>query len=649
MRIVALDTETDLIVPGRSAPRLTCVSLAEFAPDHDEELYLYHVADPSIAATVTKLLQDPDVAIVGQNIAYDAAVLCAEFPQLLRLWFKAYLANRVCDTGLREQLIDVASLGRLRGGKGAYSLAAIAERRLGITLDKDTHRLGYGPLRYVPLQDWPPGADTYALDDAKTTLRVYEHQQAQADDYQDGYGLVNEFAQTRAAFALRLMSCRGVRTDRQRIDAFEAKLLPEFAELQQQLIADGVLQPRHATKKQLAAGVDVGYKRTKAVVQQRVANAYAEVGQDAPLTDTMQISTNRKTLQAAGDAVLARVARFGELEKLLSTYVPLLRRAQDVPLNAYYGFVNSGRTSASPNLQNQPREGETRACFVPRPRHVFCSVDYDTAELRALAAYCEETFGYSRMAEALRAGDDIHLLLAATILGISAADAKTRLQAGDPEVVHARQLAKNCNFSLGGGAGAQRFAEMCQSMGQDVSVERAQELKDAWFQQWPEMVEFMQLASVATTQGGMAAVTTPWSGRVRANCYYSEWLNAHFQGPVADAAKAALFAVAYECYTGDRYPGVDGPSVSPLLGARPVLFLHDEIICEIPYDPAPGAIHDAFTHAAARRQAYLMRKVAEQTIKTIPMTCAPALMVKCWIKGAKTVYNADGVLVPCDA
>lgn len=636
--VVSLDTETDLIVPGRMAPRLTCVSVCGNAPA------LYHADDPTLLPYLERLLHDPTVAFVGQNIAYDAAVLCAEFPTLLPLWFTAYEQGRILDTKLREQLIDIASVGRTKGGKGAYGLENLVKTRLGVQLDKTTHRLGYGALRFVPLKDWPEGAEAYAKDDAQYTLEVYKHQHAQADDYHDPqrpYALVNEVQQTRAAFALHLMSCRGVRTDRSKIDSFEQRLLPEFERLRTQLIADGVLTARKPTKKQREAGIDAGFKQTKAIVQQLVVDAYAETGDDVPLTEKHQISTNRKTLQAAGNEVLERVARFGEIQKLLSTYIPLLRRGQDVPLNAYYGLVNSGRTSASPNLQNQPRSGETRACFVARPGFAYCSVDYDTAELRALAAFCEETFGYSAMADALRAGEDIHLLLAATILSISVEEAKQRLADNDPEVQNARQLAKNCNFSLGGGAGAKRFSEMCQSMGQDVSVEHAQELKDAWFQQWPEMLEFMQLASANTAAGGIGDVVTPWSGRIRANCYYSEWLNAHFQGPVADAAKAALFAVSYECYTGQCYPGL-GEGPSPLAGSYPVLFLHDEIVCEIP-------IHDAKrTDAAAYRQATVMRAIAERTITTIPMTCAPALMLAL-SKGAKTKKNKEGLLVPYDA
>ncbi|MEG7784113.1 hypothetical protein, partial [Listeria monocytogenes] len=91
---------------------------------------LYHADDPTLLPYLERLLRDPAVALVGQNIAYDAAVLCAEFPTLLPLWFTAYEQGRILDTKLREQLIDIASVGRTKGGKGAYGLENLVKTRL---------------------------------------------------------------------------------------------------------------------------------------------------------------------------------------------------------------------------------------------------------------------------------------------------------------------------------------------------------------------------------------------------------------------------------------------------------------------------------------------------------------------------------------
>lgn len=634
MQLVALDTETDLIVPGRLAPRLTCVTTAVNGQDDPQ---LWHVSDNGLIGYLESLLRDSRIVFIGHNIAYDFAVIAAEFPVLLPAIFDAYEAGRVLDTMLREKLIDIASVGRTSNTRGYYSLAGLVQRRFGVTLDKDTHRTGYGPLRYVPLADWPAGAAKYAMDDAAWTLKVCEAQHTQADDYHDpdptkAYALVNELAQTRAAFALQLVSCWGVRTNRAKIDAFEAPLHTELAKLKAKLLKIGILQPKRPTRKQAAAGIDPGTRKVRKEVEDRVQDAYDG---DAPLTATGAVSIARKTLRDANDEELALVARYGEIEKLISTYIPLLRRGQDVPINTRYNtLLNSGRVSASPNTQNFPRMHGPRECFEPRPGMVYCSVDYDTAELRALAAYCEDEFGESRMADALRSGDDLHLMLAATILGISYDEAKRKKK--DPEVYAARQLAKILNFGLGGGMGVRRLVEACAIAGVQIDETRARELIAAYKQQWPEIAQAFTHAARATEATGVADALTPWSGRLRANCYYSEFLNNVFQASVADMAKAALFAVVYECYTDRLYPGTPAVAGTPLYGSRVVMFLHDELFAELPAEQAD---------AAARRMAQLQTAVAGRTQERVLMTCTPALMLE-WSKGAEAVYNAEGELVP---
>lgn len=654
MQIVAVDTETDLIVPGRQAPRLTCVSIARDAAVGVE---LYHVVDDreELLKQLRLLLTTSDTAIVGHNFSFDAAVLCAEFPELVKPFFRAYYAGRILDTMLREQLIDICSTGFVkRGGKKykPYSLETLTQTRLGVQLDKDSPwRLGYGPLRYTPLAQWAQGAIGYAKDDARYTLEVYKHQHAQADDYRApgaDYALVDELPQTRAAFALQLMSCWGVRTNKATIDAYEAELRPEFDALAKQLKADGVLVPK-ASKRQQEQGIDKGHRKAKKVVQAKVEAAFIEQGEDVPMTEKFQISTTRLTLKTSQDEVLARVARYTELEKLLQTYIPLARRGQDVPLNAGYRLLNSGRKQAIPNVQNQPRKGKTRGCYVARPGYVLCSVDYETAELRTLAAVCYENFGFSDMLDAFRRDEDLHLTFAAALLGMSYDEAKFHKKRDD--VKDARQRAKAANFGFPGGMYPKRFIESQreQSEGEvNYSLAEATELRTMFLHKWSEMERWFQYGEEATLAGGgQADVTIPWSGRVAANRYRNDFLNYHFQGSVADIASEAAFALAYECYTGELYPDVGKDYThathSPLHESRLVLFLHDEIILEIPTQHGPQ-----HTHAAAMRHAYVMREIAAKRVPIVPWKADPALMTK-WVKGAEPKLDPQtNLLVPYD-
>ncbi len=626
MNIVALDTETALFGPGNMAPPLTCVSLA-----NSTEVELLTIADnKDMRRWLLSLFKNKNTAIVGHNIAYDMGVLCAEYPDLefVSAVFDLYYEGRVLDTMTREKLIDIAAGPGLKGGKGKYSLATIAKDRLGLEMDKDTHRLTYGELRNVPQSQWPAGAALYALDDATATLMVYNHQQAQADDYLDGHALVNELEQTRGDFALHLQSVYGIRTDRASIDAVEATARAKYDALKEILIKAKVLtlkSPKHPER---------GYRMGRKFVTSLVEDACEDMGMEVPVSEKGNVKTDRMTLNDTHDELLMDVALFKEQEKILSTYVPLLRRGQDEPLHNRYSLANTGRVSSSPNQQNWPRGGGLRECIVPRPGYVFCSVDFDTAELRALSAFCEQTFGYSRMAEVLRAGEDPHLMLAATLLGITVEEAKKRKN--DIDVKDARNLSKQINFGLPGGMGARTFVLTCKRAGIIITERRAKELKALWLQTWPEMVEFFQYAALATNaNGGKADIVTPWSNRLRADCFYSEFCNQHFQGPVSDAAKAATFALAYECYTGRPFPGVEcDTATSPLFGSRPMMFIHDENIAELP---------EAAAADAAWRMAKVMGTVGSSRIPLVPLTCSPALMLRL-SKGASTVYNEQGEL-----
>jgi DNA polymerase I-like protein with 3'-5' exonuclease and polymerase domains len=284
--------------------------------------------------------------------------------------------------------------------------------------------------------------------------------------------------------------------------------------------------------------------------------------------------------------------------------------------------MDTGRTSASkPNLQNPPRKGGVRECFVSRPGTCFVFTDYDTLELRALSQACLDILGRSKMAEALRRGEDLHLSLAAEMLGISVADALARQDSGDPQIAEYRQQAKPANFGFPGGMAAPSFREYAEGYGVKLSEAQAQDIRDAWFKKWPEMQDYF--SHVGNLRDPLTQLR---SGRLRGGASFTAAANGFFQGLAADGAKEALWRVAKECYTDPE---------SPLWGCHPVLFLHDEIGLEVP---------DGNT-AAAERLAVVMREAMQAWIPDVPITCGPVMMRR-WYKGAKAVRE-NGVLVPC--
>jgi len=469
LRFLTYDCESHPIKPGCVAPKNVCTSAAE---GEDGPEHLYDRRDG--LAFMRRQFEDPDVIIVGHNVFYDLGQLCAEDPAtFVPLVFKALDAFRIRDTIVRQQLIDIAQ-GNLKYiwnekeqeyVKTGYHLADLSLRLLGRVLPKtDTWRLKYALLDGIPVVDWPEDARKYAIDDSITTRDVFwaqahmisiggatltdamqrlgappvdvSNMRREEMEAQRAIGGVipTEERATREAWALWLMSTWGVRTDGEAVAKLKVSLEAEQAEAMAKLMNTGIVSPKRGG----------GWKKNMQVIYDRVKAGFLKQGADAPTTDKGKVSTEYENLIACGDPDLAVQAEAAGGAKLLNTYVPLLEHGTKFPINARFNvLVESARTSCSkPNLQNLPRAGGAREAFVARPGHVWASVDYDTIELRSLAQSCLDLLGYSEMAEALKKGEDLHLALAAELMGVPYDQALERYQAGDEEVSEKRQFAK---------------------------------------------------------------------------------------------------------------------------------------------------------------------------------------------------------------
>lgn len=572
-RVIAIDTETELFKPGDMVPRL--VSFAWAHESHPRGVLLHHT---ETYATFRYLLADPNVLLVGQFIAYDMAVLMRAFPDLTQDIFRAYDADRISDTKIREQLLSIRE-GSFPTHPG-FSLADLVKRRLGFDLSKgeDTYRLRYGELRDTPVTEWPDAAREYASLDPDVTLRVWQHQQACAP-------IVDEENQTRASFWLHLCATHGLWLDTDRRDAYLKGLADEETALLVRLHKVGFVRKD-------------GTRDTKAVKARML-----EVGSKAK-TAKGNIKIDADSCAATGDISLINYGRLGEVRSALKGHGKLIATC---PVHTRYDLAVTGRTTSAPNLQNLPRKGGLRECFAPRPGYVFAGADYDQLELRTWAQVCITKFGKSEMAKVLNTGADPHSALAADI-------------GGD------RQAAKGLNFGLPGGMGINRLRAHLKSYGVDVTLDKAQKLKQAWERRWPEQRKFFQLCD---TPGNLVHVG---SGRVRGgDIPYTEFCNAWFQGLGADAAKRAGWLVTRACWAEPE---------SPLFGSRIVLFAHDEFLVEVPENGSEST--------AAHELARLMCVGADEFLPDVPAKTKPVLM-RHYSKNAKPVFDNDGRLVPWES
>ena len=655
MRVIAFDTETGLIRPGMQAPELVCVSWAS-GPETGG-LFHWSEAIPHLEAW----LRDPETVLIGHNTAFDLAVICSHAPHLFPFVFDALESNRITCTMLRAQLQDCAR-GTLVSGKklplpsengkktkslGAYSLAGQVFALFGVDISEgksgpDVWRLRYAELRSVALANWPEAARAYAVSDALWTWRVY-NAQAQRAAPADVFG--PEFHESRAAFAFRLMECQGVKTDPEAVAELRADCEYHSDYLAHYLKREGIVR---------ADGTE-----DQEALRARVSAAYTHLRRAAPLTEKGSIKTDADTLRecARVDWLFGLMAALQPYAHTLSNWVPLLERGREMPIHARFNLIlATGRTSASPNLQNPPRDMpyETarkviealeslgvalgwvqlrpgrygaRECFVPRAGYLYSFVDFNQLELCTLAQNNLWIVGHSEMAEAIRAGKDLHSMLGAQIIGTSYDDLRARVEAGDAKADAERFHAKAGNFGFPGGMGPAGFVNYAKGYGIEIDEPRARMLKSAWLRTWPEMNYYFSRIKGHFSGRETATMRLPVTGLYRGGCWFTEACNFLFQGLAAAGAKRAGFKIARECFAVNS---------SPLYGSRPAFFLHDEWGCEV---PAEGYSE------AADRQAALMVESMREFVPDVPIKTGTPAVSRRWYKKAKGKRDASGRLI----
>ena len=156
------------------------------------------------------------------------------------------------------------------------------------------------------------------------------------------------------------------------------------------------------------------------------------------------------------------------------------------------------------------------------------------------------------MLAAYRAGEDLHTLTAAAVLGRSNGTVR-------PED---RQAAKALNFGLLYGMGAERLREhAATNYGVQLSDDEAVRFRERFFQTYPGLRRWHRSHSE-----GLLDTRTLAGRRRRRVSKFTEKLNTPIQGTGADGLKVAL-ALLWE--TRGRCPS-----------AAPVLVVHDEIVVE---------------------------------------------------------------------
>ncbi len=709
--ILFVDSETHLFRPGLAVPPPVCFS---FARPNIPRGYLLK---PNHAAEFIGAQLDAGTILGLHHAPFDLAVAAEYHPALLPKIFAALEKGQIRDTKTRQQLADI-HIGRRKNpntkkkevwrpeadeGRGAwltpeYTLAGSAKVKgstglAGLYLGKDRSadkgedawRMRYAELEHLPFSEWPAEAVRYAEEDAEDTRDVYLAQHRWWQKYVDPTldveaPFVDEIAQCRASFCLKLISAWGLRADASVLDELKKRCEKVAEEVRRHLFAprQDCEECAHARQKDWYCEVHGLFryqgpkkeprrkivKDTKAI-QAKVLAAFTEAGLEVPrnkvtesaltkaakkgepLPEVGSIKTDKDTLELSGDEELLALVEAGPADSVRRTFEPALREGVEVPVNTYYDeMLDNGRISSSaPNLNNIPR-GEVlmkligmdvRSAVIPRAGFVFCSIDFDADELRSHAEVMVELYkewGRTDLPVAAKffqdnPKGDPYLVFVADRLGITYEEAVRRKKAKDEEVNGMRRLAKPVLLGCPGGMGPAKLVESARkSYGVKFTLKQAKQFREEWKQSLPEMRRYLDFIS-AKTEEGTFDVKQLVSGRVRGKCSYADGANTYWSGLSADANKHCLWLVIRECYL---------DLGTPLYGSRVVGYLYDELILELPADIA---------HEAAERATHLMIEGKKLYLRHVPASASPALMTR-WLKAAEAKY-VDGRLVPWDS
>jgi hypothetical protein len=483
----------------------------------------------------------------------------------------------------------------------------------------------------------------YPLDDARATLAVFLAQEKHGENApMNGRGapvggwLQDQFRQTRAAFALHLSSAWGFRTDPAAVAIVRAQADADIARLSAELVAAGLVRENGSRDTKAAAARMVTVCREGGFPLRRTASHDPKVCPPDPEDPrkVCHVSLDSDACKSVDDELLEAYADLSEAKKVRSNDVEMLAGGVTYPISPRYDIAETGRTTCSkPNIQNLRRRVGIRECFKPRDGYVLAQADFPQLELYALAQWCWSILGFSKLGEALNAGLDPHLAMAANIVGISYEQAAAEIETD--RVDNARQTAKVANFGFPGGLGVDKlilFAKKAYSV--ELTRESALALKATWLETWPEMPLFFDyMGKLVDEDTGEGTIESLFTKRFRGGARFCALCNSAFQKLGADCAKNAMWLVAHAQYV---------ERLSPLFNARTVAFVHDELINEVRDDERASD--------AAEELARLMVKGANAFLPNvpIPMSKMKPLLMRRWSKKAKPKRDVNGRLVPWD-
>ena len=539
--IFALDTETtdiDYMKADLVGISFCCeIGNAAYVPlTHKYENSPEQLSRDEVLLRLGKLLENPEITIVGQNIKYDLSVLAK---------FGLEVSAKIEDTMLQSYVLNsVAS---------RHNMDDLASKYLNITTTSFEDIAGKGAKQITFDSVDIKTASDYASEDADITFRLYQYftNKLQAEPK---LKVIYEEVELPLLRNLSKLERKGVLIDEKLLMEQSLALKDKIDELEK--------------KAYVLAGEEFNLGSPKQLIKILYENLGLPVLKKTPKG---QPSTAESALQelAYSYPLPKLIIEYRALSKLKSTYTDQLPRqifqgTGRVHTSYHQAVTATGRLSSSnPNLQNIPIRSEEgrqiRKAFTAKKNCKIVAADYSQIELRIMA-HLSEDLG---LISAFKNGLDIHKTTASEIF---------QLPVDDVTGEH-RRKAKAINFGLIYGMSAFGLSKQLNIMRNE-----AQDYINSYFTRYPGVSAYMERIKAEAAENGY--VETLYGRRLylpeirsanfqRRQAAERTAINAPMQGTAADIIKLAMISV-------DKWLKKNG------LDSGITMQVHDELVLEVP-------------------------------------------------------------------
>ncbi|MBD1133434.1 DNA polymerase I [Pelagibacterales bacterium SAG-MED44] len=535
---VAVDTETNSLDPHQA--ELVGISLS---PKIGKACYIPigHKSSKCIKKDIVikklkKLLEDPSVKKIGQNIKFDFIV-----------FFKHGITlSAMEDTMLMSYVLDA--------GKNRHNMDTLSEIHLGHKTISFKEMVGTGKKEINFSEVEVDKAKVYAAEDADITFRLYKKFLKNLKSEK----LINiyEIFEKPLIKILAFMEIEGIEIDSKFLQSLSKKFEKKILKLEKDIFKISKKEFNIGSPKQLGEIIYndlkiAGLKRTKK-------------GGFATSASVLE------DLAFKGNKFPKLILDWRQLSKLKNTYSDALpEHVNPITKRVHTSFLLAATTtgrlaSSDPNLQNIPIKSDDgkdiRKAFKAKKDHLLISADYNQIEMRILADLAD----VKELKKAFKNDEDIHSLTASQIFNI---DIKKVNQ-------DHRRKAKAINFGIIYGISQYGLAKQI-----NVTNYEAEEFLNSYFGKFPEIKVYMDNTIKFCRKSGYVnnifGRRSHFSGindknfNVR-NFQERAAINAPIQGSASEIMRLAMIRL-------DKKLSENNISKPKML-----LQIHDELIFEVP-------------------------------------------------------------------